>query len=120
MAELFAGSPFVCFVRAILRALTKDQVPRRGLDVLTSLGRDVMRTIFHAAMLGGWIAAGSIGLVGCGSTNASQNKMSSEDTSDDRMGGNMMSNDKMSGERMAMDKMSGEKMNGKMAKDQAP
>ena len=84
-----------------------------------------MRTIFHAAMLGGLIAAGSIGLVGCGSTNASQNKMNKEDTSGDRMGGNMMSNDKMSAEKMAMDKMSSDKMamdkmNGKMAKDQAP
>ena len=79
-----------------------------------------MRTIFHAAMFGGLIAACSVGLVGCGSSNASQNKMSSGGTSGEKMGDNMMSNDKMSGDKMAMDKMSGDKMNGKMATDQTP
>ena len=79
-----------------------------------------MRTIFHAAMFGGLIAACSVGLVGCGSSNASQNKMSGGGTSGDKMGDNMMSSDKMSGDKMGMDKMSGDKMSGKMAKDQTP
>ena len=69
-----------------------------------------MRTIFHAVMFGGLIAACSVGLVGCGSSNASQNKMSGGGTSGEKMGDNMMSNDKMSGD----------KMNGKMATDQTP
>ena len=82
-----------------------------------------MRTILHAVMFGGLIAACSVGLVGCGSSNASQNKMSGGGTSGEKMSDNMMSKDKMSGdkmsgEKMAMDKMSGDKMGGKMAKDQ--
>jgi pentapeptide MXKDX repeat protein len=84
-----------------------------------------MRTIFHAAMFGGLIVACSVGLIGCGSSSASPNKMSNQGTtgekmSGEKMGGNMMSNDKMSGDKMAMDKMSGDKMNGKMAKAQTP
>lgn len=74
-----------------------------------------MRTIFHAAMFGGLMVAFAVGLTGCGSSNASQNKMGGSGTSGGKTGDNMMSNDKMSG-----DKMSGDKMSGKMAKDQTP
>jgi pentapeptide MXKDX repeat protein len=81
-----------------------------------------MRTIFHAAMFGTLISACSIGLVGCGSSNASQNKMRS---GGDRMNGNMMamekmSGDKMSGEKMGAAKMAGDRMNDTMTKDQTP
>ena len=69
-----------------------------------------MRTIFYTAMFGGLIAACSVGLTGCGSSNASQNKMSGGGTGGDKMGDNMMSNEKMSGD----------KMGDKMAKDQTP
>lgn len=99
-----------------------------------------MRTIFHTAMFGGLVAVCSIGLVGCGSSNASSNKMSGGAMNGDKMGDNMMSNEKMSGDKMggekmamdkmggdkmgggkmAMDKMSGDKMTGKMANDQSP
>jgi pentapeptide MXKDX repeat protein len=91
-----------------------------------------MRTIFHAAMVGGLISAWSIGLVGCGSSNASQNKMAgggermgdnmmaSGKMSGDKMSGDKMHGNKMSGDKMATDKMGGDKMNNKMAKDQTP
>jgi len=85
-----------------------------------------MRTMFHAAMFGGLIAACSVGLIGCGSSNASQNKMSGGDkmgdnmSSNDKMGAHKTGGEKMSGDKMAMDKMSGDKMNGKMATGQTP
>jgi pentapeptide MXKDX repeat protein len=49
----------------------------------------------------------SVAVVGCNSSTAGGDKMST-----DKMSGDKMSGDKMGGEKMAGDKMSGDKMGG--------